>query len=213
MAVRQTAGKGQRGAIWESEAGKNLTCSVLLYPTFIEPQRQFLLTVAVSVAVAQTLEEYTSAPVRIKWPNDIYVEDRKIAGMLIENQVRGTRWKSAVVGLGINVNQDVFAETIAERATSLKIVTGSAHDLRALLSRLCHYMGKAYGLLQRQGEGALRNAYHTRVFARDELRYFTVEGNVEVKGKILGVSELGDLLVDFNGYTVAFGAKEIAYVF
>lgn len=213
MAVRQTAGKGQRGAIWESEAGKNLTCSVLLYPVFLEPQRQFLLTVAVSVAVAQALEDYTSAPVRIKWPNDIYVGNRKIAGMLIENQLKGKRWKSAIVGLGVNINQDVFPESIAERATSLKIVTGVAHDLGGLLSKLCHYIGRAYGLLQRQGEAELREAYNTRLFARGERRNFLVEGDVEVKGKILSVNDVGELSVDFDGHQVAFGPKEISYTF
>src|SRR5690606_19978508 len=112
---------------------------------------QFLLTVAMSVAVAQALEEYACEPVRIKWPNDIFVGDRKIAGMLIENQLRGKRWKAAVVGLGINVNQAVFPETIAKRATSIKIVTGKTHDLGELLSRLCHYIGQAYGMLRQQG--------------------------------------------------------------
>ncbi len=213
MAVQQTAGKGQRGASWESEPGKNLTCSVLLYPTFLDPRQQFLLTIAVSVAVATALETFISEPVFIKWPNDIFVDSRKVAGILIENQLRGTRWKSAIVGLGVNVNQAEFSEKIASRATSLKIVTGLTHDLHKVLSTLCHYIGQTYVALRTGEAEQLRQQYDARLFARGQLRDFLLEGGVRVSGKILGVSELGHLLVDLDGHRTSFGAKEITYTF
>lgn len=213
MAVQQTAGKGQRGASWESEPGKNLTCSVLLYPTFLDPRQQFILTIAISVAVARALEALTLEPVRIKWPNDIFVGDRKVAGILIENQLQGQRWKSAIVGLGLNVNQEVFSENIAARATSLRIVTGQSHDLHKTLSTLCHYIGKAYAELRAGLSERLRRQYDARLFARGELREFLLEGGTRIRGKIVGVSELGELLVEFKGHRSSFGIKEIAYTF
>src|SRR5690606_4492328 len=100
MAVDQYAGKGQKGTSWQSEPGKNLTFSLLLTPAFLDPKNQFSLTVAMSLAVARWLESLLRAAVTIKWPNDIYVSDRKIGGILIENILKGNIWKSAIVGIG-----------------------------------------------------------------------------------------------------------------
>src|SRR5690606_25093723 len=108
MAVDQYAGKGQQGTVWQSEPGKNLTFSLLLTPFFLSPKHQFRLTVAVSVALVRALATLLGERVAIKWPNDLYVGDRKIGGMLIENILQGPRWKSAIIGIGLNVNQTVF---------------------------------------------------------------------------------------------------------
>src|SRR5690606_41931008 len=105
MAVDQYNGRGQKDAVWQSEPGKNLTFSMLLMPTFLEPKQQFVLPAAISLAVARWLESLTRVTVKIKWPNDIYIGDREIGGILIENILKGKTTKSANTGIGINVNQ------------------------------------------------------------------------------------------------------------
>lgn len=213
MAVRQTAGKGQRGSTWESEPGKNLTFSVLLYPTFLDIQQQFHLNAAISVAIVRALQEFVEGSLQIKWPNDVLLGERKVAGILIENQVQGRKWKSAIVGLGINVNQESFGEPVSQRATSLKIVTGQAVDLASLLSRLCHYMEETYNMLRQGQTETLLNNYTKYLFAMGEKRTFLIHGGTEISGTILGVNKLGMLLIEINGQQVVFGIKEIEYVF
>src|SRR5690606_26474526 len=120
MAVDQHDGRGQKGTLWQSEPGKNLTASLLLTPTFLDPKQQFVLTAAISLAITRWLASLTHVEVKIKWPNDIFIGDRKIGGILIENILKGKTWKSAVVGIGINVNQTSFPPEIQTRATSVK---------------------------------------------------------------------------------------------
>jgi len=103
----QTAGKGQQGNAWESEAGKNITCSILLYPSFLPVQHFFLLSEVISLGVKETLDAYTDG-ITIKWPNDIYYCERKIAGILIENEITGSNISMSVAGIGVNVNQEQF---------------------------------------------------------------------------------------------------------
>lgn len=105
---RQTAGRGQRGNKWESEPGKNLTFSILLCPD-IEARSQFEMSMLVSLAVADFIDAVLGRrAAKVKWPNDIYVADGKICGILIENRLSGTMLERAVAGIGINVNQTVF---------------------------------------------------------------------------------------------------------
>src|SRR5690606_20336083 len=118
-------------AIWLSQKGMNLTFSILLRPDFLEPKKQFLLTMAISLAIAEALQNILGGihHVQVKWPNDIYVDGEKIAGILIENSIRGKHWNHAVVGIGLNVNQEQFQEVGLKRngqvgsPTSLKLLT------------------------------------------------------------------------------------------
>lgn len=109
-AVEQTAGRGQRGNSWEAEPGCNLTFSQLLRPAALPAPRQFELSMAVSLAIADAIDAHLPAGVRctIKWPNDIYVGMRKICGILIENKLAGISIERAIIGAGINVNQRKF---------------------------------------------------------------------------------------------------------
>ena len=119
MAVEQYAGRGQVGTQWESEKGKNLTASILLYPSFISPTNQFNLSIAVSLGIRDALHNILKQEVWIKWPNDIYVNNKKIGGILIENILQGSTWKYAIIGIGINVNQTAFS-TDAKNPTSIR---------------------------------------------------------------------------------------------
>jgi biotin-(acetyl-CoA carboxylase) ligase len=103
----QTAGKGQRGNTWEAEEGKNLLFSFVLYPSFLEARRQFILSQIVSLAIKEELSRW-SDEITIKWPNDIYWKDKKICGILIENDLSGHHIRRSIAGIGININQEVF---------------------------------------------------------------------------------------------------------
>ena len=123
----QTAGRGQTGNGWESEEGKNLLCSILLPPT----KNLYFLNIAVSVALLRVIGENFT----IKWPNDIYYGDKKLAGILLENAIVGSEVKYSIAGIGLNVNQTVFVSD-APNPVSLKQITGQEHDIDKLMERL-----------------------------------------------------------------------------
>ena len=134
VAEYQTAGKGCGSNSWESERGKNLTFSMLIHPEALPANAQFHITEVVSVALCETLELYINKKVEIKWPNDIYVGDRKICGILIENRLQGSTIKDAIIGIGLNVNQRVFLSD-APNPVSLYQLTGQETDREALLQQ------------------------------------------------------------------------------
>lgn len=129
----QTAGKGQRGNTWEAEEGKNLLFSFVLYPSFLEARRQFILSQIVSLAIKEELSRW-SDEITIKWPNDIYWKDKKICGILIENDLSGHHIRRSIAGIGININQEVF-NSDAPNPVSLKQITGKEHDRYEILVR------------------------------------------------------------------------------
>lgn len=138
VALRQTAGRGQRGNSWEAEPGKNLTFSFgIVPPENIAPAGQFIVSQAVSLAVTDTLREFlgVDAPISVKWPNDIYVGDCKIAGILIENTINASRILRSVIGIGLNVNQTVFVSD-APNPTSMALIVGKEFSLDNVLESL-----------------------------------------------------------------------------
>ena len=116
----QTAGRGQIGNVWESENGKNLTFSIVFYPSFLLAKHQFLISQIASLSVKETLDEFISG-ITVKWPNDVYWNDKKICGMLIENDLAGQYIYSSVIGIGININQAVFRGDAAAKQLSRQI--------------------------------------------------------------------------------------------
>ncbi len=135
-AHEQTAGRGQRGNSWEAAPGENITMSVLLRPKHIAPARQFEISQAVSVAIVSFLRRYLPGEtVAVKWPNDIYVGDRKICGILIENSLAGARLEYSIVGIGLNVNQERFLSD-APNPCSITNFTGRRYDLPSMVREL-----------------------------------------------------------------------------
>ena len=130
----QTAGKGQVGNSWESEPGKNLLFSMVLYPAHIPVDRLFLISQVVSLAIKQTLDEYADG-ITVKWPNDIYWNDKKIVGILIENSLQNNKIKSVVIGVGLNVNQKVFVSN-APNPVSLLQITNKRQNRKMLLQKI-----------------------------------------------------------------------------
>jgi len=160
----QNAGRGQMGNSWESASGQNLTFSVVLYPSFLKITEQFLLSQIVSVALIETLNEW--GEFKIKWPNDIYWNDKKVAGILIENNLCGDSLESAVIGIGLNVNQQTFVGG-APNPVSLKQITGIGPDREVLLQKILNRIYRIYLTLIHNGDEALRTAYMAGLYRRD----------------------------------------------
>lgn len=143
FAHNQTKGRGQREKSWESEPGKNIALSVILQPQGLSTSQFFLLSKAVSLALCEVLTRYGGKATRIKWPNDIFWNDRKAAGILIENVIKGSRWNFAVVGIGINVNQTDFG-SLQQQAVSLKQITGKDHNVLAISHEVLNALQQQY---------------------------------------------------------------------
>ena len=136
----QSAGRGQGWNKWESEENKNLLISIILFPSMIKPAEQFLLSMAVSLGICDFLDLYTTT-ISIKWPNDIYVNNDKIAGILIENSIMGDLIEHTIAGIGININQSKFLSD-APNPVSLTNLTGGQFDLSQCLSQLASSPGQ-----------------------------------------------------------------------
>ena len=132
----QTAGRGQKGNSWESEDGKNLTISLLLKRPPVKARDQFYLSEAAALAVVEALADEAGEGFTVKWPNDVYWQDKKVCGMLIENSLDGTDIATCIIGIGINVNQERFVSD-APNPVSFLNITGREHDLMTLLKSVC----------------------------------------------------------------------------
>ena len=129
----QTSGKGQGRNVWESEAGKNLLFSIALDMSYHKAENQFVLTQMVSVAMINVLKNYLPEEhLYIKWPNDIYFKNKKIAGILIKNEIKGMMLGTSIIGIGLNVNQEDFDENLSN-PISMKMITGKDYDLEEIL--------------------------------------------------------------------------------
>lgn len=171
----QTKGRGQRGNAWESEAGKNITCSILLYPSFLSIHRYFLLSEAIGLGVKEMLDAYTGG-ITLKWPNDVYHGDRKIAGILIENELTGNQFNLSVAGIGVNINQEHFLSN-APNPVSLKQITGRERDTEMLLKELVQHILYRYERLKDGDTETLIRMYHNALYRKTGFhRYEDNEG-------------------------------------
>lgn len=210
IADEQTKGKGQRGTIWITEPGKNLTLSIALRPHFISLGDQFLVSQAMAVAVASYLRQHAQ-DVKIKWPNDIYLSDRKICGILIENAIQGTTIATSVAGIGVNVNQTNFGEV---RATSLSAHLGHSLALPVEFEKLMREIDAAYLKLRSAGGRAMISAaYLELLYDNGVKRNFRVNEQIR-PGVITGITSAGKLCIRFENQEepVAFGNKEVEWV-
>ena len=159
----QSAGRGQIGSKWESEAGKNLTLSIILYPQFLIPSQQFLLNQAISLGLYDFLSSYLPKGLKIKWPNDLYVEDRKIAGILLQNTLSSQKIQSSVAGLGTNINQTVFSKELPN-ASSLALENNREYALSKLFTPLCLALERRYLQLKSGRAHLLQQDYLQNLF-------------------------------------------------
>jgi BirA family biotin operon repressor/biotin-[acetyl-CoA-carboxylase] ligase len=204
----QTRGKGQRGNSWETKPGENLTFSVVLQPRFLDLSEQFVLNMAISNAIRRCIQEYIPG-LMVKWPNDLVVPGfGKLGGILIENLVGSSGWDYAVVGIGINVNQNQFT---SPKATSLSLVTGNSFPLQELFRLLITHVEQVYISLKKGKFAEIRAEYLRHLYLFEEQAIFTV-GEESLAGKIIGLSPSGNLLLELtNGQQRSFDIKEIAF--
>ena len=210
MAESQYAGRGQLSNIWASEPGKNLTFSILLKPAFLSPEKQFNLNKAISLAINDVLCTYFPHQASIKWPNDNYVNNEKIAGLLIENMVQGNKIKSSIIGIGMNVNQVFFSESITN-VTSFAKILHKDYDLKILLSEICAAVEVRYLQLRSGHSDKLDTEYLSRLYKYNIVSRFVIDGECQ-NGKISGISPQGYLQVDLGDEIRQFGLKEIQFV-
>jgi BirA family biotin operon repressor/biotin-[acetyl-CoA-carboxylase] ligase len=210
--AKQTRGKGQRGNSWESQPGQNVTCSVVLRPTFLDPAKQFDLTRAISLALTDVLVDLLPHyEVRIKWPNDVFVNDGKIAGILIENILSGSRINYSVVGIGFNVNQTEFLSG-GSTATSLQKITGRTFEVDGILKMICAAIEVRYLQLRNNNAEKIAQEYFSRLFKAGILTRFTDFTNI-FEAAIVDVTKEGLLILrDSNGNDRKFGMKEIGWI-
>jgi BirA family transcriptional regulator, biotin operon repressor / biotin---[acetyl-CoA-carboxylase] ligase len=210
MADEQYAGRGQQNNTWLSERGSNLTCSVLLSPTFLSPERQFLLNQSISIAINDMLAQIIGPGAKIKWPNDIYVDHKKLGGILIENILRGSVFKHSIIGIGLNVNQTRFPEDV-KNVTSIKQILHQDYDIQDVLQLLCCCIERRYLQLRGGKREAIERDYLNHLYRLNELHTFTVNGEV-VSGVITGITKNGQLEVLIDQKLRTYNIKEIAFV-
>ena len=194
VAERQTAGRGQRGHRWESAEQQNLTFTLVLEPTFLEPARQFLLSEAVALGVRDMLSEY-GITARIKWTNDIYVGDRKIAGILIEHKLQGAAIARTIAGIGLNVNQMAFSADLPN-PISMRQARHFEFDREEVLACLGSHLMARYEQLRVGDVESLQEDYHENLFRLGALNWFALPDGRRFRGTIRGVEPSGALRVE-----------------
>lgn len=207
----QTAGRGQVGNSWESEGGRNLMFSVVLYPEFLPANRQFLISQIAALSVKETLDQYVNG-ITVKWPNDIYWQDRKICGMLIENDLTGHSLFCSVIGIGININQQSFLSN-APNPVSLTQITGKEYDREEILSRFLKRLYNRYLDLLLEKEKEIRSNYMAALYRCDGFYpYRDEQGDFEAC--IRDVEPTGHLILELrNGERRRYAFKEVSVIF
>lgn len=210
VADYQTAGKGQGTHTWESEKGKNLLFSIKVYPHWIPVRRQFVLSMAGALAVKDALDSYVEH-ITLKWPNDVYWNDQKISGTLIENTIDSKGIKSCVFGIGLNVNQLVF-HSDAPNPVSLAQILGHEVDRDEVLKKILDGFEKYYELLRRADYMDVSGIYHLSLYRRKGFHLYR-DANGEFEGAFVEVEDDGHLILhDRQGRIRSYSFGEISIV-
>jgi|SRR5512133_1521820 BirA family biotin operon repressor/biotin-[acetyl-CoA-carboxylase] ligase len=209
LADYQEKGKGQGISQWVSSAGSNLLFSMILKPTFLPVEKQFYLSMCISNALAAFTSEKTGQA-HIKWPNDILVKGRKIAGILIENTVMGENIKTSVIGIGFNVNQTSFPADIPA-PVSLKLLTGSDYVIADQLTIVLDFITAEVNKLYTGRLDIIRTAYLNNLAMLNQWSQYT-DSSGTFEGRITDIADSGELLVmNRSGKIMKYGFKEIAF--
>lgn len=205
----QTSGKGQRGNSWVSERGKNLLFSLLLYPSVLRADEQFVLSQLISLSIYNVLSTYAT-DMSVKWPNDIYWKDKKICGILIENNLEGEKITRSIIGVGVNLNQ-LFDET-SFNPVSLKEVTGKDHDREIILHQIIKEVFELYRLLKFDKK-TLDKMYKENMYRKEGVFLYqdTLSGE-QFNASIKDIDCFGRLILDAEGKERIFGFKEVGFL-
>ncbi len=192
FAMEQTNGKGRRGKNWKSKKGENLLLSITVQMPWLPISQQFELSAAVALACHDLILKYNSTKTYIKWPNDIFINDSKAGGILIENVIKGTLWQWTVIGIGININQLDFEEYNLS-PISLKQVTGKDYNVLKMAKELHALVLKRINKLKSGNFHKMLEEYNEKLFARNRLVKLKRQ-NIVFETKIIGVSTSGQLI-------------------
>lgn len=210
VAEYQTAGRGQPGNTWESEAGRNLMFSIILYPDFLPANRQFLISQIAALSVKETLDKYVSG-ITVKWPNDIYWHDRKICGMLIENDLTGHTLFYSVIGIGININQQQFHSN-APNPVSLTQITGREYDREEILDTFLQRLYARYLELIREEDAAIARDYMSALYRAEGFHPYRDEQGL-FHARIHSIEPTGHLVLQReDGRLSRYAFKEVSVV-
>ncbi len=209
--IHQTGGRGQKGALWHSEAGKNLLLSFVFYPAFLPAKDVFQLNKAFALGVYDFVSNFLGEGVTIKWPNDIYYDSLKIGGLLIENAVYGSKLSSCILGIGVNVNQTVFPSEL-HNAGSFSLIKQKTFDLEMLFAAFCSFLEKRYLSLKTGDVKVIEEDYLSVLYGFGKEKKFQSGGEV-FNGVIKGVNESGKLVVQMeDGREGKYDIKEIGFI-
>jgi BirA family transcriptional regulator, biotin operon repressor / biotin---[acetyl-CoA-carboxylase] ligase len=214
--ANQTAGRGQYGRKWVSEPDRSLAASIIVYPDFLPSANIPFLSYAVALSIAATVSEFAAnADVRIKWPNDIYIGEKKVAGILIENSILSTgKISSSVIGIGINIKQSAFGPE-ASNATSLLLATGQKYNVTDVLDVLCRRLDASYTMLENGDYEEILKRYNALLFGKNRLHAFEqIAENQVFTGEVMRADAQGQLYIrEQNGSVRAWTHGSIALKF
>lgn len=204
----QEQGRGQMGTTWQSEAGKNLTFSILRNHLSLPVGDSFVLTLCVSLAVYSVLKQYKVPELSIKWPNDILSGRSKICGILIENGLSGSKINTSIIGIGLNVNQLYFEKL--QNVSSLQLVSGKTFELDSLLHDIVNQLKKVFLGFEQKDAGHLWDAYGKVLFRKGKPSTFEDKAGQRFTGFIKGVSKDGKLIIALEDAVLkTFAFKEV----
>ncbi|ATA87696.1 biotin--[acetyl-CoA-carboxylase] ligase [Capnocytophaga gingivalis] len=211
-ALSQTQGRGQQGAKWISEPGKNLTFSILKKFENLSSEYHFLLNMEVSLAIFRTLKKLYIPDLAVKWANDILSSKKKICGILIENTLHKEQISSSIIGIGVNVNQVFFNDL--PNVSSLQKIMGHPFDLEEVLLLICQELEVSLKSLSPTRFETMLDEYHTHLFRKDKPSTFEYPNGERFMGYIRGVSHNGQLQVEQEDALMSsFSLKEIKLLY
>ncbi|WGF91164.1 biotin--[acetyl-CoA-carboxylase] ligase [Aequorivita marisscotiae] len=209
---KQLSGRGQMGNGWSSREGQSLTFSIFKVFNGLLAERQFAISMAVSLGIAAAMNELNIPNISIKWPNDILSAKRKIGGILIENVLEGNFVKQAVIGIGINVNETHFLKL--PQAGSLKLATGKTFQLDEVRQIILKSVFDNLEMLSQNDFLEMKQLYENHLFQKEKVSVFETPTASHFNGIIKGVSEIGELLVDTENQGFRkFQLKEVKLIF
>lgn len=211
MADEQFAGRGQQENTWYSAPGLNLTFSLYLCPGFLPISDQFMLNMAVSIGVRDALVGFLGHSLRVKWPNDLYYNDQKLGGILIENILSGISYKSSIIGIGINVNQINFDPKLLNKATSMHKILQRDVNLMGLLQEISRHIESQYLKLKSGKFEKMRENYVEGLYRFNEFAWYRHKEEV-FNGQITGVSSNGLLTIESEGIERQYNFKEVEFL-
>lgn len=207
----QTAGRGQRGHVWHSHKGENLTFSVVLEPLFVPIAEQFSVSEVVALSLVDMLAEY-GIEAKIKWTNDIYVGDKKLVGILIEHSLSSVTLRRTIVGVGINVNQTEFESNIPNPVSMAQLL-GKQLDAEAVLQCFMKYLQHNYESLREGAKESLHERYNMLLYRKNEYHTYALPSGERFRAKIVGTAPSGALcLENEQGEIKDYLFKEVEFI-